>query len=252
MNKEHSGIPHGLTDEDLQYLKNLAASRQVVEAWAYLARKKDAYAVLAADVVKETPTSDVGKLFHRMVELHWTNTVGGGVYQSQTFWDVSVTHLENYIKFLDENEKDWPTTYFIEQSYKDALLYHKLNPIAAIDGLFSVIQYHTEAPFSWAHAMDLGNWLMGSDVGWEKERVVLQSDVFVDDIDLDEAMRHLEANLFDLSPEQSFPRGLVEIWKLYVEPVTTQEPDTTNFSKIGQALLMLTLFHKFDKNTKAF
>jgi Ca2+-binding RTX toxin-like protein len=248
MNEEHSGIPHKLTNEDLQYLEGLVASRQVVEAWAYLASKGDAYAVLAADVVKETPESLVGKLFHHMVELHWTNTVGSGIYHSETFENVSVDHLKNYINFLKEDAKDWPTTRFIERSYKDALLDNKLVPVAAIDGLFSVIQYHTEVPFSWANAMDWGNQLMGSEVRWEEERIWLKSDVFIDDISLDDAGLHLGADFLDFPPDLvialPIPTAYFMPW-LYVEPVTTLGPDTTDFSKIAQAFIMLTLFWKF-------
>jgi hypothetical protein len=167
---EHSGILHYLSNEDLQHLEQLAADKKVVEAWEYLSRKGDAYAVVAADVVKKEPDSLVGKLFHNMVEVHWTNTVGEGVYRSQKFWDVSVTHLENYIDFLGRDEKDWPTTYFIEQSYKEALLENDLIAVTAIDGLLSVMQYHTGSSVSWADFMNSGNVQMGSKVLWEEAR----------------------------------------------------------------------------------
>ncbi|MDR1423789.1 MAG: hypothetical protein LBI92_04165 [Azoarcus sp.] len=253
--KEHSGILHHLTADDLAHLTQLLNSKQVAEAWAYLASKGDAYAVLASDVVKDEPESLVGQLFHRMVELQWENTLGSSIYQSQTFQEVAAKHLENYIVFLAQPEHDWPTTYFIEGSYKRALEDSGLIPITAIDGLFSVMQYHTDVPLSWANAMDWGNLLMGSDVRWEEERIALKSDIFINDITLDEAVEQFAANLFDLPPDLithiAIPEFLVGNFGLYIEPVTTLGPDTTDFSKIGQALIMLTLFQKFGGDVNA-
>jgi hypothetical protein len=157
------------------------------------------------------------------------------------------------------NEQDWPTTAFIERSYKETLVENGLPPVTAIDGLFSVMQYHIGLEFSWAEAMNIGNKLMYLSGGipnnneWENERIVFNSDVFINDIAFDEAIQQFEANLFSLPPDLiknlQFASVFVEHLGLFIEPLTTLGPDITNFAKIGQAILMLALFRKFGGDT---
>ncbi len=250
---ENSGIPHGLSSEDLDLLSQLGEEMRISEAWAYLAEKGDAYAVLAADVVSSEPATLVGRLFHYMVELQWTNSVGFAVYDSPVFMDVGKNHLDNYIRFLRDNYY-WPTTIFIERSYKESLQEESLDILAAIDGVFSVIQYHTDLPLSWAHAMDVGNFLMGESVEWESERIVLKSEVFANDVPLELAVQTFETVLFDVPPEMMTNAGVIpnayfSPLRFYAEPESTFGPDLTSFAKIGQGILMLALFRKFGGDT---
>ncbi|WP_417548637.1 calcium-binding protein [Marinobacter segnicrescens] len=250
---ENSGIAHNLTMLDIEYLRQLSGQGRISEAWAYLAQKGDAYAVLAADVVKAEPETQVGKAFNFLVELQWTNTVGSGTYNSPVFDVVAQDHLNNYIEFLTLSE-DWPTTTFIERSYKEALLDNGFVPEVAIDGLVSVMQANQWLPFSWATMMDWGNYALsvtdGNDVFWQEERIVLNSDVFVNDISIDEAFLQLESLVFGLGSDfiGNFPVLMVTLapYPIYVEPTNSLVYDLTDIEKVYQGVLVAFLFKKMN------
>ena len=106
MKQNKNARMHKLTDIDIAWLKNLASAGKISEAWSFLASRGDAHAIGASDLANDTPTTQMGLSFRRMVQGNW---IKENEHSSDSpdfvFQQANQAHLDNYIRFLDTQQK---------------------------------------------------------------------------------------------------------------------------------------------------
>jgi len=191
-------ISSGLTAEQIGQVQALVDARNYGGAWAQLAQFGDAYADNAYDVVGR-PDTPAGDFYGELVEQHWNNTAGEGAYE-QYFDQVTELHLNNYIDQLNKTG-EWPSTQFIESSYRNSVEFFGMPATTAFDAIFTQsIGDATQGYYDWWDALDM------------EEGRVEPSNVF-DHIPFDEAVSTLANDILD-TLTSLWEQGDLQQWSL--------------------------------------
>jgi len=130
--------------------RNLQAQGKTSEAWGVLAAAGDEYATQAAYITDpETPHS-----LKSIVKSLWITNGGQEALQR---WDVvAEKHLDNYLRLMEDNGGKLPTSFAIEQSYKDAVTSFGLPTSIAIDLVLNRIEDYIDGA-EWSYALFLSS-----------------------------------------------------------------------------------------------
>lgn len=108
----------GYNSTYLTSLQTLLNNGDYTGFWSSLAAHGDTYAEKAAAVTGATPTTPLEQMMQDLVQIHWDNTAGSGMYGSY-FPAYALDHAQNYLTILTETG-DFPSTTQIIDSYDAA------------------------------------------------------------------------------------------------------------------------------------
>jgi len=152
-----------------------AQQGDVTNAWLTLANAGDSYARQAYAIIAE-PDS----LYARLVETQWSLHASPEQI-TQKFDLVAEQHVAQYLDvILDSGEFRLPHTLQIEQSYKQALDDNEISQLAAVDAMFSLLDYQDSAgDVSWGTILEMepARIIYNSDV-WASETFDPTSEIF--------------------------------------------------------------------------
>jgi Ca2+-binding RTX toxin-like protein len=108
----------GYSSTYLSSLQTMLNNGNYTGFWSSLGANSDTYAEKAAVVTGATPSSPFEQMIQDMVQIHWDNTAGSGMYASY-FPAYAIDHAQNYLNILTSTG-DFPSTTQIIDSYDDA------------------------------------------------------------------------------------------------------------------------------------
>ncbi|MCU7816972.1 MAG: hypothetical protein KZQ81_17685, partial [Candidatus Thiodiazotropha sp. (ex Rostrolucina anterorostrata)] len=182
-----------ISEAVLQLAEEASNAGDIAGAWNLLSTEGDRYAGNAHDIIAEI--NNPSSVFAKIVQVHWDRVAPGA--RQTVFMDVGAQHLRQYLEVVSNKRANLneqgeqlyllPNTEEIEASYRQAVTENGLPALAAVDAMFSVLDWNLERSDEWVYTLlRTGN---VEDITWarilapelESSRIRYDSTVFLND-----------------------------------------------------------------------